>query len=534
MKKLTQSFTAKVIGIVLFVLSCCVLLACGIFTYLAARLELYNADWNEVFAQGSVPLMTLYDYRYVIIIGFLVSIVLVILFWIYLLCAAGHHAGTDRPRCNTVDRIPLEIFLAGEGIAFIGLWIILNSILSVGSIPMDLTLGAMGYILLVLCALLLTMSVATRCKTHTFWKNTLAWRVLRLFHRLFYCIPAVWKGVLILLALWLQQMIVIMIDLNRSIWFLMVLLEGAVIFVAAVFAMYQMQKLQEAGEEIARGNLQYQIDTSKMFGALKQHGDNLNNIGQGIAKAVEQKMKSERFKTELITNVSHDIKTPLTSIINYVDLLKKEELPNEAAREYLEVLDRQSARLKKLTEDLVEASKASTGNLPVNAVPTEVGMMLEQAVGEYDERLRASQLETVMDGIDQEAYILADGRLLWRVLDNMMSNTCKYAMPGTRFYVTMKPEKKEVRIILRNISKYPLNVSSEELMHRFVRGDASRTTEGSGLGLSIAQSLTQLQKGTLQISVDGDLFKAELVFPRIYVQKPADEAKKDVPRLAEA
>ena len=198
------------------------------------------------------------------------------------------------------------------------------------------------------------------------------------------------------------------------------------------------------------------------------------------------------------------------------------------------MLDRQSARLKKLTEDLVEASKASTGNLPVNAVPTEVGMMLEQAVGEYDERLRDSQLETVMDGIDQEAYILADGRFLWRVLDNMMSNTCKYAMPGTRFYVTMKPEKKEVRIILRNISKYPLNVSSEELMHRFVRGDASRTTEGSGLGLSIAQSLTQLQKGTLQISVDGDLFKAELVFPRIYVQKPADEAKKDVPRLAEA
>ena len=302
---------------------------------------------------------------------------------------------------------------------------------------------------------------------------------------------------MILLALWLQQMIVIMIDLNRSIWFLMVLVEGAVVFVAAVFAMYQMQKLQEAGEEIARGNLQYQIDTSKMFGALKRHGDNLNNIGQGIAKAVEQKMKSERFKTELITNVSHDIKTPLTSIINYVDLLKKEELPNETAREYLEVLDRQSARLKKLTEDLVEASKASTGNLPVNAVPTEVGMMLEQAVGEYDERLRASQLETVMDGIDQEAYILADGRLLWRVLDNMMSNTCKYAMPGTRFYVTMKPEKKEVRIILRNISKYPLNVSSEELMHRFVRGDASRTTEGSGLGLSIAQSLTQLQKRNL-------------------------------------
>ena len=232
-----------------------------------------------------------------------------------------------------------------------------------------------------------------------------------------------------------------------------------------------------------------------------------------MAIAVEQKMKSERLKTELITNVSHDIKTPLTSIINYVDLLQKAHTRDEEAQ-YLEVLQRQSARLKKLTEDLVEASKASTGNVSANLVQTNVVESINQALGEYEDRLAAGSLLVVKSFDAEDLSILADGRLLWRILDNLLGNVCKYALAGTRVYVTAAAEGGEVVLSIKNISRQQLNVSVEELMERFVRGDTARTTEGSGLGLNIARSLTELQRGKLHLVVDGDLFKAELRFPR--------------------
>ena len=226
-------------------------------------------------------------------------------------------------------------------------------------------------------------------------------------------------------------------------------------------------------------------------------------------------MKSERFKTELITNVSHDIKTPLTSIINYVDLLQKEELNNPTAQEYLEVLDRQSSRLKKLIEDLIEASKASTGNLSVQMERCEAGVFLVQTVGEFKEKTDAANLELIIKKPEEPVYIMADGRHFWRIIDNMMNNICKYAQPGTRVYINLEQAFGTLTITFRNTSRAPLNISSEELMERFVRGDSSRNTEGNGLGLSIARSLTELQKGTLSIQIDGDLFKAVLEFPVI-------------------
>ena len=226
-------------------------------------------------------------------------------------------------------------------------------------------------------------------------------------------------------------------------------------------------------------------------------------------------MKSERFRTELITNVSHDIKTPLTSIVNYVDLLQKEEPENEKQREYLEVLSRQSGKLKKLIEDLIEASKASTGNLAVDLEPCELGVLLDQTSGEYGEKLESAGLELVLQKPEKPVRVMADGRHLWRVFDNLLNNIVKYAQPGTRVYLSLSEENGKARVDFRNISREQLNISAQELTERFVRGDASRNTEGSGLGLAIAMSLMRLQKGNMDITVDGDLFKVSLSFDTI-------------------
>lgn len=290
-------------------------------------------------------------------------------------------------------------------------------------------------------------------------------------------------------------------------------LEKAILISIILYAFWQMSLLQEGSKRIAAGDLQHPIDTNKLKWEFKRHGENINNVSNSIQIAVEERMKSEHFKTELITNVSHDIKTPLTSIINYVDLIKKEEIQDEKVQGYVEVLDRQSARLKKLIEDLMEASKASTGNLAVQLEECDVDVLLTQVVGEFEEKLAKSQLEVVMDRPEHPMKMLVDGRHMWRVLDNLLNNACKYSMPGTRVYVSLKQEKEEAVITFKNISKSALNIPSDELLERFVRGDSSRNTEGSGLGLSIAQSLTELMHGKMNLEIDGDLFKVVLRFP---------------------
>ena len=273
-----------------------------------------------------------------------------------------------------------------------------------------------------------------------------------------------------------------------------------------------MKSLKAAGERMAKGNIDEKIDTKYMYWEFKNHAENLNSIGDGMAAAVEQRMKSERLKTELITNVSHDIKTPLTSIVNYVDLLQKPHTPEQES-EYLEVLERQSKRLKKLTEDLVEASKASTGNMNVNIVSTSSRELIEQSLAEYGARMEQGMLTVITNIPDPAPRAMADGRLLWRVLDNLFNNVVKYAMPNTRVYIDAAADGGEVIISVKNISRDPLNISADELMERFVRGDSSRHTEGSGLGLNIVQSLITLMHGKFSLSVDGDLFKAEIRLP---------------------
>ena len=242
-------------------------------------------------------------------------------------------------------------------------------------------------------------------------------------------------------------------------------------------------------------------------------------------------LEAEQRKNDLVVYLAHDIKTPLTAIVSYVDLLKQEPMPNEKAKEYLDVLDRQSARLKKLTEDLVEASKATTGNLTVDLQPTDVNVFLGQTTGEYEERLAAKQLALCLTPAEGTPRISADGRLLWRVFENLFSNIQKYAQPGTRVYLTCQATDKQVTITFRNISAEPLNISADELMERFVRGDDSRNTEGSGLGLNIAKTLMELQKGQLQLLVDGDLFKAAVIFPVLPSPAPAPEPLDTPPSL---
>ena len=329
-------------------------------------------------------------------------------------------------------------------------------------------------------------------------------------------LPLFWQAGLLFVGFGFLELLCLLGVWNNGagmalLWLLLKVVE-LIFFIRLVL---QLIHLQAGGQKLTQGDLNYQLPLEKLHGPFRAHGEALNNVRQGIQHAVEEQMKSERMKTELSTNVSHDIKTPLTAIVSYVDLLKQEPMPNEKAKEYLDVLDRQSARLKKLTEDLVEASKATTGNLTVDLQPTDVNVFLGQTTGEYEERLAAKQLALCLTPAEGTPRISADGRLLWRVFENLFSNIQKYAQPGTRVYLTCQATDEQVTITFRNISAEPLNISADELMERFVRGDASRNTEGSGLGLSIARSLTQLQHGTFALAVDGDLFKAILTFPRL-------------------
>ena len=280
------------------------------------------------------------------------------------------------------------------------------------------------------------------------------------------------------------------------------------------YGAYCFGKLMDSASRMSKGDLNIKVDEKHMVGAFAQFAESLNNLANVTMEAARKQLKSKRMKTELITNVSHDIKTPLTSIINYVDLLQKAQTEQERA-EYLEVLDRQSQRLKKLIDDLMDMSKASTGNMTVDITRVDAVEAVNQALGEFADKLDRATLTPVFRHDDASVPMMADGRLVWRVLSNLLGNAVKYAMPGTRLYIDLSQMGGKVLLSVKNISREELNIDADELMERFVRGDDSRNTEGSGLGLNIAKSLMELQKGELQLLVDGDLFKVTLIFPGI-------------------
>lgn len=463
----------------------------------------------------------LYGIRYTIYIIMALAFVLGLISFVTLMNVTGRRTGSTELYTGPLYGIPADLLtvIIGTG------WLVMSmAVLSmVNSNVVDFMLAGVLVLIIGNTFLGYCMSIAARVKGKTLWKNTLIYKCLHLLKKI--CkgswhilleIPVIWKvvlgtGILSFLEFW--GIMAFCYDEGNLVafWFFEKVLVLPIIFYGALM----IKKLQKGAAALAEGELAYQIDTKPMRGDFKKQGEDLNSIASGMSLAVEKQLKSERMKTELITNVSHDIKTPLTSIINYADLIGKEPCENEKITEYAEVLVRQSVRLKRLIEDLVEASKASTGNLEVCLQPCDASVFLIQADGEYEEKLQKADLTLVVQQPDSEIRILADGRRMWRVFDNLMNNICKYAQPGTRVYLILEEKEKKAVITFKNTSKDALNISEEELMERFVRGDSSRNTEGNGLGLSIARSLTELQKGTLSIQIDGDLFKAVLEFPVI-------------------
>ena len=467
-----------------------------------------------------------YTYRNMAIVAAAVSIIAAVRCLVFLMAAAGYSKKKIERNIRTLtDRIPLEVFAAVA--AIVSVCPAAASDISSNNVMMAVVLTVC--ISAVAAAWLgFIVASAVKIRHHTFKESSIIYRfivwvlkVLKWICRkivfILQGIPLVWKSTLVLLAgIIINFIIVIMICNSYNpgsalfIWFL----GAAVTLAAGIYMALCMRRLREAAHHLAEGDLEYQVDKKGLFLDLAKHADDLNSISHGMSKAVEEKMKSERFKTELITNVSHDIKTPLTSIINYVDLLKKEEINNEKASEYIEVLDRQSSRMKKLIEDLVEASKAATGAMKLNLERCQVDVLMMQVLGEYKEKVESADLKIVSKLPDEKPEIMADGRSMWRIFDNLMNNICKYSQPGTRVYQILETEGDSVAVTYKNTSKYELEITAEELMERFVRGDKSRSTEGSGLGLSIARNLTELNGGSFDVDIDGDLFKVKMKFRR--------------------
>lgn len=449
--------------------------------------------------------------RYLLIVLAVFLLAVCLFLFIFLLCSMGRKEGVDGIYQCWLNKIPLDLFLALLFALFFAWAAFLSDIWYIDFwYYILLAFGAAAL------ALTLILSVAGRAKAPGFFKNTLIYKVFAWIFRGLGRIPMVWRTALVWGALCLAELFfTFMLGWNEEQYAVLWLLSRGVLTIVILYLASSLRLLQKEGQAIADGQTDYKgKPIPRWLPALKKHAENLQSIQSGIQKAVDEQTRAERMKTELITNVSHDIKTPLTSIVNYVDLLEKEDIQPEKAKEYVDVLNRQAARLKKLTEDLVEASKASSGSLPVHLAPTDVNVLLSQLAGDYIEKLEGAQLEPIFHPAPSQPVIQADGQLLSRVLGNLFSNICKYAMPGTRVYFESTADEKTVSLTFKNISKYELNIPAEELMARFVRGDRARHTEGSGLGLSIAQSLTELQGGAFRIEIDGDLFKAVVTFPR--------------------
>ena len=342
-------------------------------------------------------------------------------------------------------------------------------------------------------------------------------KITAFFRYVFSKVPFIIKAFLLYIVITIVEIIVALLVINavyiNEAGFIVLMLLKIVCAIAYMGFVCMMQELFMGGDQLAKGEYGHKVNTRFMFGKFKEHGENLNHINEGVQLAVDDRMKSERMKTELITNVSHDIKTPLTSIINYVELLKQEDLKDPKIQRYIEVLEQKSQRLKTLTEDVVEASKVSSGNITLEFMNLNLVEMIQQTSGEFEEKFKARDLEEVMNLPNEEVVIRADGRRLWRVLSNIYNNAAKYAMQGTRVYADLEKKDGMAYFSLKNVSEQPLNISADELTERFIRGDVSRSTEGSGLGLSIAQSLTEMQGGTFELYLDGDLFKVTIKFP---------------------
>lgn len=465
-----------------------------------------------------------YSLRYVVVALLAVSIPALLAAFITLMCVSGRRPNTEEIVPGALNRVPFDVlFLVCVSPVFAVFVVISSSFNKYTSLGFSAVFTALS-----LCTVLgLAMSFAVRIKEKTLIKNTVVYRIVRLLGRFFRAVgrffssvPLVPKTAVGALALTVAEFAFMLRFIYDPKYLIIIwVAEKLILIPLVIYSAVNLRKLQKAGKAVAEGNLEYKTDTRSLFGDFKRFGEDMNRISDGMSAEVEKRTHSDRMKTELITNVSHDLKTPLTSLVNYSDLICAEKCDNEKISEYAEVIHRQSLRLKRLIDDLVEASKAQSGVLDVCLAPCDVSTFVNQVSGEYGDRLASAELEPVIRLPSEPVYIFADPRRLLRVFDNLLTNICKYAKHGTRVYLDVAQDGNTARITFRNVSERALDIDGEELAERFVRADASRNTEGNGLGLSIAKSLVELQNGKMKITVDGDLFKVTLTFP---LSKPVE------------
>jgi len=533
---LTHKFWARAVAFCLFCAMAAVLACCIAGVVYCCSKEWYKTGLNVTFTtegeewdyviDGTNAIMTdktgFKEFAYknrnsMMVYGFIAGITALACF-VFLLCSAAHRSGTEDCVLLRQDKMPYDLYLPsaillGTGLCAMLVECVAYELNTVKAVAAALIMACLAGVFMALC-----MTTAARIKTGTLFKNTLIYKLCTGIGTgatgFLNSISGAWRFSLAFAGYLLINALLSYRFFTRGGFFTFLILlaiNGGALYLL-LNMIRQMRTLSAAGQAMANGDLSYCVDTSNMKREFREHGENLNSIGRGMAIAVNERMKSERFKTELITNVSHDLKTPLTSIVTYIDLLQKKDIQDEKAKEYIDTIARQSKKLKKLTEDLIDASKASSGALNVNMERVNISELLRQSSAEYGERMEAVNITPVVNMPEEDIYVRADGRLLWRVVENLLQNICKHGMPGTRAYLEARTENGRAVVSFKNISQQQLNIPVEELLERFVQGDESRSRGGSGLGLSIAESLTELMKGKLKLSLDGDLFKVELWF----------------------
>ena len=463
--------------------------------------------YTDIFSEEYTSFMNLQKNIYKYLAAGIIGVILIIFDLVFIISSAGYDYSYDGIIMNVVDKMPYDLFT--------GVIVLLAVFTAFAYEPFnfDENLGSFAVllsmlILLGLYGLTWLVSTVKRIKNRSLLKNTLTYMIGYFIFQIVVKLRLVWKTALFMCVYGLSMMFLVYTDRLP-----LAIIISVIVCLYILWWLIKADEIKIGTDKIAKGRSEGKINTKYMPPALKDHAEDINSLQDGIKLAVDREMKSEHLKTELITNVSHDIKTPLTSIINYIDLMQKEHTDEEEEK-YLEVLSRQSDRLKKLIEDLIEASKASTGNINAELTKVNVNEIISQSLSEYSEKMKALNLEVVVNNSPTPLYVLADGNLLWRILNNLYNNICKYALPNTRVYIDVAEKGNDVSIEVKNVSREMLNIDPEELMERFVRGDSSRHTEGSGLGLNIAGSLAEIMNGKLTLSIDGDLFKATLLLPK--------------------
>lgn len=466
------------------------------------KLAQYKKQYEEI---APVSRMAVY--------GVILGALLYLLTMVYLTLAAGRSTEEDgQIVLNRFDRMHTEPAALSLMIPAWLILVLVSNGVSVRNLEMREFALAGGVTTFALNLLFLIgyISLVRRIKAHTLWKNSVFCMVCSLFGEIMRNRKTTTKTMLSYAGfLLVNVMFLIMGEFGIVLLAFFDLGMGVFLLRQAV----QRQKILDGIKKISAGELTAQIPMEQISGDNRVFAEAVNQMGSGLSAAVEKSVRDERLKSDLITNVSHDIKTPLTSIINYVDLLKREDIQNERARNYIAILEDKALRLKHLTDDLVEASRISSGNVKLELNRLNFQELIQQTNGEFSEKFENKGLKLVVDMPEEPVVIVADGRRLWRVIENLYNNTAKYAMPNTRVYVELTTVGHMVRFSIKNISEQPLNINADELTERFIRGDVARSTEGSGLGLSIARNLTELQKGSFNIYLDGDLFKATIIFP---------------------